>query len=199
LVTRVNNEYLTNFPIALRMVVERGVSVENIYRYNFHFDGLRIYIPVYCEGQMVSWIGRAAWWFEHGSGKKYMYADGTEISRFLFDWDNAQNWNRLALCENTFNGIRYQNSFNCTSNFGSNLSKTQINLILRSSSKCVILLWDEGTSTKAEKVVYELRNRGIPAAFAVISGQPDNYEDHDIREIAECTFNAAMTGKVFYP
>ena len=76
----------TKFPIASEAVSIRGVAPDLQYKYNLYFDGARVYIPVYSKGELVSYVGRAAWWYEN-SIPRYKYPLHTKISHYLFNWD----------------------------------------------------------------------------------------------------------------
>ncbi len=177
LVIMEKGKLLLPYPTASLKVSERGVSVEDQYRFKLHIDMHRVYIPVYTEGELVSYVGRQIWWTGQ-EGMKYLYPEGAPVSKHIFNWDEAQSWEHLSLVENTFNGI-WLRSLQCTSNFGSNLSDTQMRLIASSSAvRTVVLLWDHGAQSRAEAAVRKLRTKyGIAALHIQLArGQPDDYD-----------------------
>lgn len=183
--------YETRFPRANQAVILRGVSSEDQYRFNFHFDGRYIYIPIYVEGRMVQYVGRAAWWYEN-KYHRYSYGEGYKINHLLFNWDVAKRWPKLTCVENTFNSIAYREKIHSVSTFGSHLSDEQVHLIVQSSADSVALLWDQGAEASAAKAVRKLKKHGIPAAFGKIAGQPDDHELGWVCDAAEQVHAAAL-------
>lgn len=154
---------------------KRGVTIDLQYQFDLHMDVERIYIPVYLEGKMVSYVGRRIWWMDYDyDALRYKYPTGNKVTNYLFNWDEAKTWKELTLVENTFNGI-WLRDLQATSNFGSNLSDKQIQLIQSGRARSVVLLWDEGAGRSAEKAVTKLRAKGINASSVQITGQPDDH------------------------
>jgi hypothetical protein len=170
------------------------VGYEDQYRFNLHFDGLYVYLPVYSEGKLVSYIGRRAWWFE-STAKRYNNATGTRTNQYLFNWEEARHWHRLTLVENTFNAIWLREPCNTVSTFGSTLSEEQAQLIARCPFESVAIIWDEGADRTADKAVQRLRNKyGVAAAFGKITGQPDDFSVSYITEVVSKVHEAAKRG-----
>jgi len=174
LVERLDGQLVSYYQEVVDKITSRGVSPENQYRFAFHWDGSRVYIPIYFEGKLVNYVGRAAWWFDTGL-KRYSYCTGANTRDYFFNWDEAKRWPSLVLVENTFNGIWLSDYCHATSNFGSDLSKTQIELLSKSKVKTVLFVWDEGTDWAAGRARLRLREVGIESACLKINGQPDNY------------------------
>lgn len=173
---------ISKLPVIAEHVRDRGVSFQDQMLYKISFDGNRIFIPIFFQGKMVQYISRLPWW-RKTTGVKYLYAKGESISNFLFHWDIAKLWPTITLVENTFNSIWLKKSLNSVSNFGSSLSKAQIDLIAEAKAQSVIFLWDQGAEARAEKAVNSLRARGIPAAYCTIKGQPDDHEEKELIEL----------------
>ena len=173
----------TEFPIASAAVSTRGVAPDLQYKYNLHFDGNRVYIPIYSKGELFSYVGRAAWWYANPI-PRYKYPLHTKVSHYLFNWDYFVNSEVLTLVENTFNSINYNHNteFSVSTNFGSHLSKEQINLILASKVRLVCLLWDGGSEHSAAKACSKLRANGIDCIYGLLPGknQPDNYSVNEV-------------------
>ena len=193
LVKMKSGEFVTDFPIASEKVRERGISIEDQFRFNLYIGNGRIYIPVYFNGKLVNYVGRAIWWLPSYI-PRYEYFKGAKTSAYIFNWDSAKLWPELTLQENTFNAIRYKNQLQCTTNFGSHLSKTQIDLIAKANTKLVVIMWDEGAEKNAYRAVKELRSIGIPSAYCVMKGQPDSHEDGYLWEILNKARKVASEG-----
>ena len=184
LLSQVDGVLYTIYPIAVNHITTRICNRGDIYKYNFHFDGLRVYIPIYFNGEMVQWIGRAAWWFRHDE-KKYKYATGAPVTNYLFNWDSNKECKRLSLVENTFvsiamnyfegkDGLALRHGYSST--FGSNLTDAQIKLIGSSKAMTVILVFDRDALGKATRGLQKLRDLGIRAGLLKLGlKQPDDY------------------------
>ena len=193
LVELISGTFRTSYPHTSQKVAERGVSQPEQYKFNLHIGDGRVYIPVYYEGKMISYLGRSMWWLPI-QGLRYQNAEGTKLNEYFFNWDEGKSWNRLTLLENTFNAM-WLRQLQATSTFGSNLGDRQIEHILYGKAESVLLLWDEGADKSAWKAVRRLRKRGVPASFAKITGQPDDHELEYLSNVIEVGHAAALEGK----
>lgn len=175
-------QLMTNSQEALDYLLKRGMTIEDIIRWNITFDGIRVYVPVMKEGILYNYVGRDITGTQE---RKYLYCAGVKTSHWIFGWDECKNWDHITLVENTFNSIVYRNEINCTTNFGSYLSDIQISLIKSSKIKTVCLMWDEGTHKNAEKMVKRLRYNGISSCYCWMPGQPDDHPKEQIIQIAK--------------
>lgn len=187
LVHRVNGDYETHYPIAVGKVQERGVSVQDQYRFDLRIDPERIYIPIYKnndkgEAELKQYVSRAHWWYQNDY-IRYKYFSGVSSKNYIFNWDEMGKKEYITIVENTFNAIRYRILINSTTCFGSAVSAEQMSLICQSAVKFVILLFDAGAEGKAEKTAYDLKNLGVDTKVLFISGQPDDHSDSYITEI----------------
>jgi len=173
-------QYHTKNQKVVEKVSERGVSIDNQFSFGLTSTEDRVYIPVYEEGKLVNYVGRLFWWLPFTSPQRYTYAKGVSTSDYFFNWDSASKWSELSLVENSFNAI-WLHKFQCTTNFGSHLSQTQIDKILNSNIESIVLLFDEGADKSAEKAVNRLKEKGIPAVYVKIKGQPDNHPEEYIK------------------
>ena len=89
------------------------------------------------------------------------------------------------MIENTFNSIWLRDSFHCTTNFGSHLSKEHIRKLVNSNVKSVVFLWDEGAHLRSESAVRSLKKEGIRCVSVKIRGQPDAYQIEKLKAIIE--------------
>lgn len=186
----------TSYPMASQAVAERGVEPMDQFRFGLAFNGNYIYIPIYSEGKMMSYLGRKAWWYKT-TGKRYDNASGTYTSHYLFNWDEARAWPRLTLVENTFNAIWLRDYCQTVSTFGSRLSDKQAKLIASRPFESVALLWDEGTSISAGKAVERLKTKyGLWACQGIMTGQPDGYSLDWLMTAVDDIHTAAKNGEV---
>lgn len=186
---------MTHSQEAMNYLLNRGLTVDDIIRWGITFDGVRVYVPVMKEGVLHNYVGRDITGTEE---RKYLYGHGVKTSHWLFGWDECKEWGWISLVENTFNSILYRNDINCTTNFGSYLSETQLDLIKKSKIKTVVLLWDESTHQNAEKEIKRLRQNGLFACYCWMKGQPDDWKKEQIIEIAKHMKNLAEQNIIEY-
>jgi len=201
LLVRKNGTYLTMFPIAIKNIISRGLVTEDMYRYNLHFDGLRVYIPVYDKGKLVQYVGRDAWWFETGEDRKYKYAPDVSVTNYLFNWDKNKHVKELTLVENTFVSIVLDGCgdthMGTSSTFGSHLSDRQCDLIGTGAASSVVIVFDRDATEKAEKAVQKLRGLGVRAGMIILSRpQPDDYSNSTIHQSCRLVHGMISQGYV---
>lgn len=194
LLARENNVLITRYPkVVADIANNRGVSPANQYRFDFHFDGSRIYIPVYFKGELINYVGRA-YPFDRQDIKRYSYCPGANTRDTLFNWDQMKNCEYVTLVENTFNGIWLMDAVNGTTNFGSDLSVKQIDLIKLSKVKTVVIMWDEGANRTAAKAVTNLRRAGVNAVYLNLEKQPDDHTREDLTAWVEYALTQSKKG-----
>lgn len=186
-----SHQRMTYYPEVVNYLKGRGLSDYDILRFNLTYDGFRVYVPVYRDDELINYVGRD---LTGTSSLKYKYCPGAKTSEWIFGWDESKYWPRLTLVENTFVSIALRAKAYCATNFGSYLSKAQIDLIRRSKVQSVALLWDENAHKSAAKAVKALRPV-CPAAFVWMKGQPDDYPQETIVQIAKECHEAARAGQ----
>lgn len=195
LVDMVDGKLVEPFPHASEEVAKRGVDRSSQYLFNLHLGNGRVYIPVYHNGKMISYVGRTCWWLPLDASLKYKYPKGIRVTDYLFNWDMLKQAEQLTLVENTFNAIWIWNNLTgCTSTFGSNLSDRQIELISQGEAKSVVIMWDEGADHSAAKAVKKLKAKGVRATYLKIHGQPDDHALDYIDQMILDGYAAAADG-----
>lgn len=199
LVDKADGEYVTRFPKVVEGLALRNVDVQKVYRFGLHYDGTYIYVPVYYEGKLVNYVGRRAFHrdaeLELAGIKKYQYCFGAKTSHYIFDWDRVKLQDKVTFTENTFNGMWLSDKLWGSTNFGSSLSNTQIELIRFSRIQSVVMLWDEGAEKRADKAVQKLGALGIAACAVYIKGQPDKHPIEQLTQWVTKAHENAMIGK----
>lgn len=175
--------------------VDRKIPKQKQFQYNIHETENRIYVPIYFNNDLVNYVGREKWWYLVQSGQRYKYAPSAPTSDFIFNWDQIKFIKQLTLVENTFNAI-WLHELGVSTNFGSQLSEKQIDLIANSGVKTVVLLWDQGADISAEKSVLRLKNLGVKAIFIKICKQPDDHTEDCIKNIVRLGHQEAERGKL---
>jgi hypothetical protein len=191
------------------LIVDRNLNADNsdIYVFNalayrgvpnsvtsccdFYADKESIIIPVHQDRKLVQYVRR---FIDRNKepkdcfnveGRRYDYFSGVPITNFLYRWDTHKHTSKqLTLVENTFNALAYDHEeYPFSTNFGSHLSDTQVNLIVRSRIRTVVVMWDEGANS--QKAVIKLRNAGVRACPAFVKGQPDDHPEQKIRLLSQ--------------
>lgn len=194
---------------ACAVMHSRRISAFYAYQYNIQFNTNSVVVPVTENGKLVQFVQR---FFRRNKetvaealnvSHRYNYAQGQPITDFLLGWDKlSYHTGDLVLVENTFNAIWLDSWFNVpmkdvrvSTNFGSHLSDTQVDKIKKSTIRSVLLMWDEGAESKAEKAVKKLRHNGIAALAINIKGQPDDLELQSIKSYVETAKQQVKKGK----
>ena len=189
----------TRFPSAVEGLAKRHLSGQILSRFNLHYDGTYIYVPVYYEGKLVNYVGRRAFHLdkelEAAGIPKYQYCTGAKTQHYLFNWDQVRLQDKVTFTENTFNAMWLTDTLWGSTNFGSSLSRTQMELIRFSRIQSVVLLWDEGAELRAGKAIQSLNKLGINACAVWLKGQPDSHSFEQLGEWVTKAHQYAILGK----
>jgi hypothetical protein len=172
---------------AIDCLATRELTVNDIKKFNICASRSFIYVPITERGKVVQYVGRRIDrsrspedGFSVPKKLRYDYFPGVPISHYFLGWEESRLWRQVTLVENTFNAI-WLRDLKVTTNFGSHLSDTHIEKILRSRIKKVILLWDGNALKAAHKARRKLENKGVKTHVIQIDGQPDDYYKEDIK------------------
>lgn len=125
-------EYITT------RLTEETISKFNLQYCNSGFYKNRVVIPVYFKKQLMSFITRS---IEQNPQKKYLNAYNSQLSQFLFNYDNVSQNSDLLICESSFDCMSAveKGYINSVSTFGTNMSIRQKELIAALNPKKLIL------------------------------------------------------------
>lgn len=171
---------------------DRRVPRDRQYHFGLRSSENRIYIPILDAGELVNYVGRAKWWI-NSEAKRYQYASGVSTSQYIYTWDYFQPRAEMVLVENTFNAL-WLRPYGVTTNFGSHLSAEQLEKIRNSRLRRVLILWDEGAESKAEKAVTQLRSQGVRASYVRLEGQPDGHREECLAAVIRDGMTALQGG-----
>jgi len=173
---------------AVQALATRGITPEQIIKWGIRASNDRIIVPIYHEGKLLQWLGRSidratspSKAFRTPHATRFKYAKGLPVSHFLFGWEEAKHWEQIVLVESTFNAIAWREKLNSITNFGSNLSDMQMNLLKYSKAKLVTFAWDKDAYGKAWKAATKLQKvYGVPTAVVKLTNynQPDDVPFH---------------------
>lgn len=179
---------------------QRGVEWDMIQKFKMHRNKTHIIVPIYEAGVLVQYNSRrinrnvtADRWFSAipPNALRYKYASGYRITDFFLGWDECKLWDSIVLVENTFVSM-WLRDLNCTTNFGSYLSDTQIDKLVHSNIKRITFLWDEGADP--QKAQRKLKRVGIPSNIIYIEGQPDDHNKSKIKELLNESTDRSRVG-----
>lgn len=186
-----NGKLMTTDEGALDYLRKRAIDDHTIVTWGITSDGERVYVPITHNDVLVNYNSRA---LPGVPGRKYLYYPGAKTSHFILGYNECKLWDNLTLVENTFVSLAYRKFINCSTTFGSSISETQADMIADSKIKEVAILWDENAEKNAERSMFKLHARGIPAAYWSIKGQPDDYDIDWVIERASRVLEAARNG-----
>lgn len=183
---------IANDPASLMALYKRKLTISDIVRFKLRSDYRRIYVPVYENGVLVQYVSRfinrgnpPEKFFDVNIKPKYLYHPRSHINNYFLGWDECKYWEKLTLVENTFVSIWLRNVLNCTTNFGSNLSDRQVQKIVKSKVKSVVLLWDWGAEESSERALKKLRRAGVPTQLVILSEAKPQPDDHCLEYLVE--------------
>lgn len=133
----------------LPYMIQRGIGMEDVRMFGlFYCDGGRykgrLIFPVYEDGRLVYYQGRAMWESKEPGFLKSLNPakeEGAAVnSEVLFNLDLARRYPRVAITEGPIDAVHVGPDAVCT--FGKKISATQIAKLLRAGVKAVDLMWD---------------------------------------------------------
>jgi len=154
---------------ALRFLFKRGLSEQDILRYNIGYctEGIyqnRIIIPSYdSDGQLNYFVGRD---FYKG-GMKYK---NPPISKDIIGFDLYVNWNEpIILCEGVFDAMAIKN--NSIPLFGKTILPKLYKKIIEKKVSHIIISLDEDAFNDSLKMANDFMNMGIDVRFVKLKGK----------------------------
>jgi hypothetical protein len=186
-----NGVLLASDEVALMYLRGRGLTDQVILNWGLTSDGQRVYVPIFSGNIIRNFNSRRLYETE---SPKYLYASGAKTSRYILGWEECRLWDELVFVENTFVSLWLRNDLHCSTTFGSFISDVQADLIAESNVRRVALLWDQGAEKSADRCIKKLHDRGIPTAYWIILGQPDNYSKEWVAAKAKLVLEAAVEG-----
>lgn len=174
---------------------ERGITIEDVQYFGlFYCDGgryrNRLMFPVYEEGKLIFYQGRAMW--KAIPGEVYLKSmNPTKDSGVagnkdvLFNLENASQWNRVVITEGPIDAIHVGYDSVCT--FGKHITEKQILKLCQYNIRNVDLMWDGPSDIEpfgAIKEMFEV----LPLLSGVFNtrvvflpkGDPGDYSRNDL-------------------
>ena len=152
---------------ALKFIMERGLTMEDVVRYNLHYclNGVyqnRIIVPSYdSNGQLNYFVGRD---FYKG-GMKYK---NPPIPKDIIGFDLYIDWSQpIVLCEGVFDAIAIKN--NSIPLFGKTILPKLFEKILTKKVKHIIISLDEDAFEDSLKMIKKFFDNGISVNFVKLT------------------------------
>ena len=154
---------------ALKFVMERGLSMEDIIRYNLHYclSGIyqnRILIPSYdSNGQLNYFVGRDF----YRSTMKYK---NPPVPKDVIGFDLYVNWDEpIVLCEGVFDAIAIRR--NAIPLFGKTVPKKLKRKIYEKNVTSIYILLDRDAIKDSIKIIDDFMNNGIDVYFVNLTDE----------------------------
>ena len=152
---------------ALKFIMERGLTMEDVVRYNLHYclNGVyqnRIIVPSYdSNGQLNYFVGRD---FYKG-GMKYK---NPPIPKDIIGFDLYIDWSQpIVLCEGVFDAIAIKN--NSIPLFGKTILPKIFEKIINKKVKHIIISLDEDAFQDSLKMIKKFFDNGISVNFVKLT------------------------------
>ena len=152
---------------ALKFVYERGLTMEDVVRYNLHYclNGLyqnRIIVPSYdSNGQLNYFVGRDF----YKNGMKYK---NPPIPKDIIGFDLYIDWSQpIVLCEGVFDAIAIKN--NSIPLFGKTILPKLYEKIVTKKVKHIIISLDEDAFQDSLKMIKKFFDLGISVNFVKLT------------------------------
>lgn len=181
---------------------ERGISLKRAIAYDLGwtrtgFYENRLIVPVTQDERLVTFHARYMQKRPPKGVKKVRYPKRTKTSRMLFNIDRARNEDRIVLCEDVFSAMTVGRAGVGT--FGTSISKYQLALLLGTSAREIVLMWDRDAVDKAYEQADRLADHWTVRVVELPDDRdPDEYARHEVRAMvdrAKATRGARLFGQ----
>lgn len=183
---------LPEFKEGQRYLNGRGVTDDMIMKYGIGYSpGMRrVIFPVFMKGELYGWQGRAI----DPVDKEYrMYnLPGPWKANTLMFYDNIANKDFAILAEGAVSALKFYNVGNFVASMGKEVSKSQLELIVKAGIKKLFLALDRDAFAKNEEIRYTLSNRDIQCFLVPVPGHRDDFGDATLDECSQAFNNAKL-------
>ena len=185
---------------ALKFVMERGLDMSDIIRYNLHYclHGQyqnRIIIPSYdSEGILNYFVGRDFY-------KSTMKYKNPPIQKDIIGFDLYVDWSEpIILCEGVFDAMAIKN--NTIPLFGKTILPKLEKKIVEKRVKNIVIVLDDDAFKDSLKMIDKFLNMGIRVDFVKLKGKDPSdlgYKKmiHHLNESTEVNFKELMRMKIY--
>ncbi len=138
---------------------KRGIGPKKAHRYGLGWceDGYfkdRLVVPVMSGDEVEFFVARYMKAKPPKGVKKTLYPKGAKPGRHLFNYDRARYCETIRLVEGVLDAIHVGKSAVAT--FGTSLSQWQLELLMRTAAREIIIMWDRDAIDKAKALADRL-------------------------------------------
>lgn len=183
---------MNGFEDGKKYLNSRGITDDMIKKYQILYSPAmrRVIFTVRMGGNLYGWQGRAI----DKVDKNYrMYnLPGPWKAKTLMFYDNIKNKDFAILAEGPVSALKFYRIGNFVASMGKEISKAQLELIVKSGVKKVFLALDRDAFAKNEEVRYYLSNHDIKCFLVEIPEHRDDFGDSTLEECATAFNNAKV-------
>ncbi len=170
-----------------RYFKDRGIGPKKAIRYGLGWcdDGYfanRLVVPVKRDGEVDFFVARYMKAKPPDGVKKTLYPKGAKPGRHLFNYDRARYCDTIRIVEGVLDAIHLGRSAVAT--FGTSLSQYQLELLMRTSAREIIIMWDRDAIDKARELADRLADLwSIRVVELPDARDPDEHTLEDLKEM----------------
>jgi hypothetical protein len=195
---------------------ERGIGPKKAHRYGLGWcnDGYfrnRLVVPVTSNGEVVFFVARymkknpplckgpklpckiCGGTEEHKRLKKAIYPKGAKPGRYLYNFDRAKFCETIRIVEGVLDAIHVGPSAVAT--FGTSLSQYQLELLMHTAAKEIVIMWDRDAIDKARALADRLSDMwSVRVVELPDARDPDEHTKEDLRAMEEAATRLDTSG-----
>ena len=167
-----------------RYFTDRGIGPKKAHRYGLGWcdDGYfkkRMVVPVKSAGEVQFFVARYMKARPPEGVKKTLYPKGAKPGRHLFNFDRARHCDVIRIVEGVLDAIHVGKSAMAT--FGTTLSQYQLELLMQTSAREIVIMWDRDAIDKAKALADRLADLwSIRVVELPDARDPDEHTHEDL-------------------
>ncbi len=170
-----------------RYFTERGIGPKKAHRYGLGWcdDGYfenRMVVPVTSGGEVEFFVARYMKAKPPKGVKKTLYPKGAKPGRFLFNYDRARFCETIRIVEGALDAVHVGRSAVAT--FGTTLSQYQLELLMRTAAREIVIMWDRDAIDKARALADRLADLWTVRVVELPDARdPDEHSLEDLKRM----------------
>ena len=170
---------------------DRGIGPKKALRYGLGWcdDGYfanRLVVPVTSAGEVQFFVARYMKAKPPKGVKKTLYPKGAKPGRHLFNYDRARFCDTIRIVEGVLDAIHIGKSAVAT--FGTSLSQYQLELLMRTAAREIIIMWDRDAIDKARALADRLADLwAIRVVELPDARDPDEHSLEDLKVMEQAS------------
>lgn len=166
---------------------ERGIGPKRAVRYGIGWceDGYfrdRLVVPVTRDGDVMFFVARYMAARPPKGMKKTLYPKGAKPGRYLFNFERARHCHTIRIVEGVLDAVHIGRTAVAT--FGTSMSQYQLELLMRTAAREVVIMWDRDAIDKARDLAVRLADLWRVRVVELPDARdPDEHTIEDLREM----------------